>query len=420
MKLMSQIMSPKNSDIRNRILFTLAALFIFKLGTTIKVPGALDSTSSLGFLDLLNIMGGDALKQSSIFATGVFPYINASIIISLLIQFDIIPKLKELSEQGNTGRQGINQITRYVGIGISFIMGYFYSFMILGSGKTAMEYLTVSVILTAGTSFLLWLGDQITLKGIGNGLSMIIMAGIISTMPGMFIEAFRSLVNFDTTQTIFMGAIWFVLFVSAYLAVLVGIVFINESERRLPIQYSNSTSASYGAKQTYMPFKLNSAGVMPVIYASALMSLPSVLAKFINNANFTIFVQKYLNYSSAVGLMIYVVAILFFTYFQTFSQLKPKDLADRLKKEGGYIPGIRPGVETVKYVKKVLVRLTSLGAVFLLVIVLLPIVLSSYTSLPTTVTIGGTGLLIGVGVALETYKQIESRLMARNYKGGRK
>ena len=418
-KTMKELASPINKDLRKRIYFTMGALIIFILGISTRVPGTKDLTSNLGFLELINTMGGGALKNFSIFALGVMPYITASIIMQLL-QMDIIPYFSELSKQGPTGRQKINQITRYMGIAFAFIEGYAFAFAFVGKTGSPMDYMYISTILTAGTAFLLWLGDQITQKGIGNGISLIIMAGIIATLPQMFIDAFNGLISFDgTTQVIAMGIIKFILFVIIYLAIVIGVIFVQESERRIPIQYSNKSTRAYGsAAQSFMPIKINSAGVIPVIFASSLLSIPSIIAQVIKKDAFTLFVQKYLTYTTPVGFAIYVVFIFFFAYFYTFIQLKPEEFAKNLQENGGYIPGIRPGEETKNYISKILSRLTVLGAVFLVVIAGLPILFSKFTSLPTSVSIGGTGLLIVVGVALETYKQLEGSILTRSYKRG--
>lgn len=418
-KNLKQIFSPRNKDIRNKILFTLLILFVYKIGTAVRVPGTENITQDLGFLELLNVMGGGSLRNFSIFALGVTPYISASIIIQLL-QMDIIPYFSNLAKEGHTGRVKLNKITRYLGIALAFLQGLVMSFSFLGQGATAIEYLRVSLILTAGTCFLLWLGDQITQKGVGNGISMLIMAGILISTPAMMTDAFGSFVVSGTTQEVALGVTKFILFLLIYVAIIIGVVFIEKSERRIPVQYSNRTSTAYGAKQTYIPFKLNSAGVMPVIFASSLISIPSLLASFIKKDSFSLFVNSYINYNTITGFILYILLIILFTYLYTFmaSGLRPKELAENLNKNGGYIPGVRPGNETKNYVSTVLSRTTFLGALFLIIIAGLPIVFSNVSSLPTSVTVGGTGLLIVVGVALETYNQIESSLSARQYERG--
>ena len=409
-----QIFSSRNKDLRKRILFTLLVLFIFKLGTSITVPGTEALTKDLGFLDLWSAMSGGALESFSIFALGVGPYINASIITQLL-QMDIVPYFSDLKNQGAVGRRKINEITRYLGIAIAFIQGYVFSFAIYGQTGGALEYLRIAVILTAGTAFLLWLGDQVTQKGVGNGVSLIIMAGIVSNLPNMFISAFNSFVDFATWQKGVLGLLLFLLFVLIYIVIIVGVIFIDKAERRLPIQYSNRTTSAYGAEQTYIPIRLNSAGVIPVIFASVLISIPSTLTNFIKVEGFKTFVSNYLVYTKPVGFIIYVILIFAFAYFYTFMQINPKELSNNLKNNGGYMPGIKPGKTTETYISKVLSKLTVVGALFLVVLASLPIICSLIPNMPANVTVGGTGLLIVVGVALETYNQIENQLVSRNY-----
>ena len=417
-KTMKELFTSGNKDLRHRIYFTLMCLTVFILGISIRVPGTEDLTKNLGFLELINTIGGGALKNFSIFALGVMPYITASIITQLL-QMDIFPYFTELSKQGHTGRQKINQITRYMGIAFAFVEGYAFAFAFLGKTSNPMQYMYIATVLTAGTSFLLWMGDQMSQKGIGNGLSLIIMAGIIATLPQMFITAFTSLVTFEgTAQVITLGVIKFILFAIVYFVIVIGMIFVQESERRIPIQYANKSTSAYGASQSFMPIKINSAGVIPVIFASSLLSIPGIIAQVVKNDTFTLIVQKYLTYTTPVGFALYVIFIFFFAYFYTFIQLKPEEFSKNLQDNGGYIPGIRPGEETKKYISKILTRLTVLGATFLVIIAGLPIIFAKLTSLPTTVSIGGTGLLIVVGVALETYKQLEGSILTRSYKRG--
>lgn len=411
--MLKQIFAPTNKDLRNRVFFTLGALLIFIIGTGITVPGTTNITKNLGFLELINAMGGGSLKRFSIFALGVSPYITASIIVQLL-EMDIIPYFTELSKEGPVGRRKLNQITRYMGIVFAFIEGYAFSFAFLGAGNS-FDYLYVATIMTAGTAFCLWLGDQITQKGIGNGVSLMIMAGIIATLPTMFQIAFTSLVV-GTGSALALGILKFVIFVIIYFAIIIGVIYVQESERRIPLQYANKTTGSYGSEQSFLPIKLNTASVIPVIFASSLLAIPATIANFVNNEGFKTFVETYLDYSKPVGFVIYIVLIFFFGYFYTFLQLKPEDVADNLKKNGGYIPGIRPGGETEEYVRHTLSRVTIVGTVLLIILAILPIIFTSLTKLPSSVSIGGTGLLIVVGVALETYKQLEGSLATRTYK----
>ena len=411
--MLKQIFAPTNKDLRNRLFFTLGALLVFIIGTGITVPGTTNITKNLGFLELINAMGGGSLKRFSIFALGVSPYITASIIIQLL-EMDIIPYFTELSKEGPVGRRKLNQITRYIGIVFAFIEGYAFSFAFLGGGN-AFDYLYVAVIMTAGTAFCLWLGDQITQKGIGNGISLMIMAGIIATLPTMFQTAFTSLVVGEGSE-LALGIGKFALFVIIYFAIIIGVIYVQESERRIPLQYANKTTGSYGSEQSFLPIKLNTASVIPVIFASSLLAIPASISNFVNNEGFKTFVENYLDYSKPVGFVIYIVLIFFFGYFYTFLQLKPEDVADNLKNNGGYIPGVRPGGETEEYVRYTLSRVTIVGTLLLIVLAILPILFTTFTKLPSSVSIGGTGLLIVVGVALETYKQLEGSLATRTYK----
>ena len=415
-KNLRQIWNPKNKDIKKRIGYTLFALLIFAVGNTITVPGMKAVVQDLGFLEYLNAISGGGLKRFTIFGLGVMPYISASIVVSIL-QMDMIPYFSDLKNDGAKGRQKLNQITRYLGIIIAFFQGFAMVYAFGGKNLSAMEIMKSSIVMTAGTSFLLWLGDRITQKGLGNGISLIIMAGIISTVPKMFIDAFTSLVT--DNSSLLIGIVSYAVFVIIYLLLVVAIVFVEESERRIPIQYSNQTTSAYGAKQTYIPFKLNSAGVMPVILASAVISVPAFLASIMKKEGFTLFVEKYLTYTTPVGFIVYILLIFVFGFFYTILQANPVELAKNLNKIGGYIPGIRPGKETTTYIKTVLKRLTLVGTLFLAILAGLPIIFSAISNLPSSVSIGGTGMLIVIGVALETYRQLESSLVNRNYKGGK-
>lgn len=412
-----QIFNPRNRDILKRLLFTLACLAVFVLGKAIVVPG-IDQYSlgvnQLGFLELINVMGGGALSQFSIFALGVMPYISASIIIQILAM-DIIPYLSELRKQGGTGRNQLNKITRISGIALAFIQGYIYSFTFLGNnGVLNIDYLQYALVLTAGTCLLLWIGDQITAKGIGNGISLIIMAGIISSLPTMFATAFNQLVDGSLT-----GILFFILYVIFYILIVLGVVYVESAERRINVQYANKSNSTFGGRQNYIPFKLNSAGVMPVILASALISIPSFLTSIINNAGYNNFVTSYLSMDKPFGFVLYIILIFVFAYVYTFMQIKPSEMSENLNKNGGFIPGVRPS-ETTEYINKVLTRITTVGALFLAILAAIPVVFGTISGLPANVTIGGTGLLIVVGVALETYKQLESQLQSRSYRRGRR
>ena len=414
---LKQLFSPSNKDLRKRIYFTLMCLGLFCLGTTITIPWASALYQELGFLEIFNLMSGGGLRSFSIFALGVSPYITASIITQLL-QMDIIPYFKELKEEGYTGRQKINRITRYLGIIFAFIQGYILTIVYM-KGMSSLDILKTTVVMTAGTCFLLWLGDQVTTKGIGNGISLLIMAGIIQSMPSMFVTTFQSLVTSGTYSTV-LGSILFALFVIVYIFIILGVVFIQLAERRVPIQYSNRTNSAYGAQTSYLPIKLNAAGVMPVIFASTLITIPTTIVNLIGNESAINFVNNYIVYTSPTGFLLYVVLILFFGYFYTFMEMNPEEMSKNLNKNGGYIPGVRPGADTTDYISKVIGRLTIVGSIFLVIIAGLPIIFSKFSGLPSSVTIGGTGLLIVVGVAIETYKQLESSLVSRSYREGRR
>ncbi len=413
---LKQIFNPKNKDIRKKIYFTLFALFIFKLGTAIVIPGinkAQLGLSTLKYFQLLNVMGGGALEQFSIFALGVSPYITASFIIQLL-QMDIIPYLADLAKEGHTGQVKLNKITRYLGIAMAFIQGYMFSFAIIQGGSFE-QYLKFALVMTAGTSLLLWLGDQMTQKGIGNGISMIIMAGILMTLPNTFVQAYQIFMEGATVA----GIIKFVVYILLYIFIVLAVVFEENAERRVPIQYANKSTA-VGGKQSYIPFRLNSAGVIPVIFASALLQMPAFIAQFFKVEKITTFTEKWLSTTSPTGFILYILLIFGFSYFYTYAQLKPKDMAENLQKNGGYIPGVRPGEATITYIKNVINHITFVGAALLALLAALPTIFVWITGLSSSIALGGTGLLIVVGVALETYKQLESLILSRNYTKGRR
>ena len=416
-RVISQIFNKSNKDLRKRIVFTLACLGIFCLGTTITIPWAKEIYSDLGFLEIFNLMSGGGLRTFSIFALGVSPYITAQIITQLL-QMDILPYFKELKEQGYTGRQKINKITRYLGIIFAFIQAYaIIVFYMKGASSVAM--LKTALVMTAGTAFLLWIGDQITQKGIGNGQSLLIMAGIVQSMPNIFKSAFQSLVT-SGSYTTGVGSVLFGLFVLLYLVIIIGIIWITLAERRIPIQYANRTASAYGAKQSFLPIKINSAGVMPVIFASILTTIPATVVQLIGKKSAINFVKKYIVYTTPVGFALYIALIIFFGYFYTFLSMNPEEMSKDLNERGGYIPGVRPGKDTSDYISNSLGKLTLVGSLFLVVLAGLPVIVSNFTKLPSSVTIGGTGILIVVGVAIETYKQIESSLISRSYSERRK
>lgn len=409
----TKIFSKSNKDLRKRIYFTLFCLGFFALGLNITIPwaGASIAYEELGFLEIFNLMSGGGLQSFSIFGLGVSPYITASIITQLL-QMDIIPYFKDLKEQGYVGRQKINKITRYLGIIIAFIQAYAIS-VFYASTNDVMDILKISLVMTAGTAFLLWLGDQITQKGIGNGQSLLIMAGILISMPNVFTSVYNAFINGN--MEIGLGITLFLVYIICYILIIVGIIWVQLAERRIPIQYSNRTTSAYGAQQSFLPIKINSAGVIPVIFALVITTIPGTIVTLIGNESAVNFVNNYIIYTSPTGFLLYIVLIFAFSYFYTFLTMNPEEMSKNLNKNGGYIPGVRPGADTSGYISKTLSRLTLVGAVFLVILAGLPIMISTFTSLPQSVSLGGTGILIVVGVVIETYKQIESSLTARNY-----
>ena len=413
----SQIFNKANKDLRKRIYITLFCLGLFALGSSVTIPWATQIYQDLGFLEIFNIMSGGGLRSFSIFALGVSPYITASIITQLL-QMDIVPYFKDLKDQGYTGRQKINKINRYMGIIIGFFQAYVLCIAYMGSASVFVQ-LKTALVMTAGTAFCLWMGDQITNKGIGNGQSMLIMAGIILSMPSIFTGAYYGFITSGTYEPA-LGIFFFSLFILVYILIIVGIIWIQLAERRIPIQYANKSTSAYGAQNSFLPIKLNSAGVMHVIFASILTTIPATIVALTKNQNAIDFVNKYIVYNSPTGFILYIILILFFGYFYTFMVMNPDEMSKNLNERGGYIPGIRPGEDTSKYISNSMGKLTLVGSIFLVILAAIPIIFSLIFGLSSQVTIGGTGMLIVVGVAIETYKQMESSLVSRSYTAKRK
>ncbi len=407
----TKIFSKSNKDLRKRIYFTIFCLGFFALGINITIPWANTIYEELGFLEIFNLMSGGGLQSFSIFGLGVSPYITASIITQLL-QMDIIPYFKELKEQGYVGRQKINKITRYLGIIIAFIQAYAISVFYL-DGASVMDMLKTSLVMTAGTAFLLWMGDQITKKGIGNGQSILIMAGILISMPNVFTTVYDAFIHggFETG----LGITLFILYILCFILIIVGITWVQLAERRIPIQYSNRTTSAYGGQQSFLPVKINSAGVIPVIFASVITTIPGTIVTLTGNEDAINFVNNYIMYTSPTGFLLYIILIFAFAYFYTFLIMNPEEMSKNLNKNGGYIPGVRPGADTSKYISNVLSKTTLVGAIFLVILSGLPVLISNLTGLPYSVSLGGTGILIVVGVVIEAYRQIESSLTARSY-----
>ena len=411
-----KILSKDAKDLRHRILFTLFCLGIYCLGTGITIVWATPWLGTLygelDFLGVFNLMSGGGFERFSIFGLGVTPYINASIVTQILTM-DIIPYFKELKEQGYVGMQKINRITRYLGILLAFVQAYVLTVFLLGVTDVAM-ILKITLVMTAGTSFLLWLGDRITMKGIGNGQSLLIMASIVLSLPAVFTGAYELFIG-ESTYTTWVGVLFFIFYLFMYLLVIVGVVWITLAERKIPIQYANKTVSAYGAKESYLPLRINYAGVMPVIFASMLLTIPSIIVNIIGNQSAIDFVNNYIMYTSWTGFILYIALIIFFSYFYTFMAMNPEEMSKNLNKSGAYIPGVRPGAETTKYISTVVSRLTLVGSLFIAILAGLPILVSNITGLDQSIAIGGTGILIVVGVAIETYKQIQSGLVSRRF-----
>lgn len=416
----------KNKDIRNRILFTLFAFLVYRLGSAITVPDVNTTDLVAGLEDnslfaMLNLLGGGGLEQFSIFALGVTPYITASIIIQLL-SMDVIPPLSELAKSGAKGRKQLDKYTRYLAVIFGFVQSFslVYGFSstytgLIEGGATMSKILYIATIFTAGTMFLVWIGDQISIKGIGNGISMVIMAGIVGRLPRQFSSAWTSLIGEDPTG---QGIGLFIGYIVVYLIIIVFVTLINTAERRIPIQYtSSSISLSKQSKSNYLPLKLNSASVIPVIFASSLMMAPLQIASFFASNKVTSVMTDWLGMRTWYSLVIYVLLILFFTFFYTKMQVNPEKIAENLGKSGAYIPSVRPGKETENYVNRVLSRLTTLGSVALALVAVLPHLMPLiWSEMNTSMALGGTGMIIVVGVAIETVRQIQGLITQKSYK----
>lgn len=416
-------------DIRRKIIFTLLMLIVFRIGTFIPVPGVnadlLKDQDALNVFGLLNTFGGGALLNFSILAMGIMPYITASIIIQLL-QMDVVPKFTEWSKQGEVGRRKLAQFTRYFTIVLGFIqaLGMSYGFNNLANGQLIENpgigtYLLIATVLTAGTAFLLWLGEQITDKGVGNGISIIIFAGIVAGIPSTVNQIYAQ--QFENAgEDLFLRIITVLLILLAVVAIVVGTIFIQQALRKIPIQYAKRMVAGknpVGGQSTHLPLKVNSAGVIPVIFAVSFIVTPRTIASFFEQNDVTLWIMKVFDYSHPIGMVLYSALIIAFTYFYAFIQVNPEQVSENLKKQGGYIPGIRPGKNTQEYLTRVLYRLTFVGALFLTAIAILPVFFINIAGLPQSAQIGGTSLLIVVGVALDTMKQLEAQLVKRHYKG---
>ena len=426
-------------EMRKKLLFTLLILVIFRLGSNIPVPGvnkllltSMFNANEAGLLGLFDMFSGGSFSNFTIFALGVGPYITSSIIIQLLTV--AIPALEELAKQGEEGKRKINRITRYTAIGLALIQAIGYTFglfrnVLIEDFATIFGKIVIVLILVAGSCILMWLGEKINDKGIGNGVSLIIFAGIVSRIPTAITNTFKALsaggwsflgqTAEDGTKTV--GILSVILFVIFALVVIVGIILVTEGTRKIPVQYAKRVVGRkmYGGQSTHIPMKVNQAGVMPVIFASSILQLPATIAYMAPTSGFANFVGKYLTMNGNPGFWIYfvleIIFIIGFTYFYGAISVNPVEIAENMKNNGGFIPGIRPGKPTVEAFTKVMNRLTIVSAIFLAIVASLPTLLQHWTAL--SIGFGGTSLIIAVGVALDTVRAIETQLQMRNYQG---
>ena len=442
----------KNKDVMKKIGFTLLAYLVFKILTYVTMPlidsNALSSSfDNTGFLGIVNSISGNALKHYSIIALGITPYITASIITQIL-QMDIIPALKEWGEQGDAGKKKIQRLNRYLAMGLAFVQALamtfafhsqqtdifkpFVSDWALANGRNLwfIVYFYIAVVLTAGTAFMIWLADQITLKGFGNGSSMLIVGGIILSLPGSIVSLVQYYIadpsgalgtNIYANQGTWSGYLLFAVVIIMYITVIIGVTYIQVAVRKIPIQYANRPASSkfQGKSDSNIPIKVNTSGVIPVVFASIILSLPSTIFKYVSMGDTAKnWITQVLTYSQPIGFVIYVILIFTFTFFYSFIIVKPEQIAERLHKQNSYIPGVRPGEETETYITRTLFRVTVIGALFLIVIASLPIVTSMALGLSQSfIRIGGTSLLIIVGVSIETAKQIQTDTQEKTYAG---
>lgn len=431
------------------ILITFGLLIIFRLGAFITLPfinhdiigssaGQNSAIIDFGFLDVFT---GGALSSYSILCLGISPYITASIVTQLL-QMDIVPRFKELAEEGEEGKQKLNQYTRYIALGLAFVQALTLSIGIqvnhYGSLFVANDFVDnylglvcifAALVATAGTAFCLWLSELITSKGFGNGSSMLIVAGILATFPQMFVELWTQLVASEETKNIFV----FILVIVMLIAVIVFIVFMEDAQRKIPVQYANRPAAASfsGRSDSNIPIKLNSASVIPVIFASTLMSLPAIVIQVLNlhtDHGAGYWLNQIFNTTSvdaatgnvtinSIGFALYILLIVIFSFFYSFLQLSPDKMSENLQKQNAYIPGVRPGEETTGYISRVLFKITVVGATYLSIVAILPIVMTVLFDLPGSAQIGGTSLIIVVGVAIESWKQLKQANQEKQYRG---
>lgn len=418
----------KVDDLRRRILFTLFILLVYRVGSFVPAPNIDKSrfedinAQGADLFGLLNTFSGGALFQFSIFALGIMPYITASIIVQLL-SMDVIPKFAEWAKEGENGKRKLAQITRYGTVVLGLIQAFATSIGFNNTYQMVINpsfgtYAMIAIVLTAGTAFLMWLGEQITERGIGNGISIIIFAGIVASIP-THIRTIYATEFVDNPDQLFIGILKVIAIAVAIVAIIVGVIFVQQGIRKIPVQYAKRVVGRkmYGGQSTHIPLKVNGAGVIPVIFAVSLLFFPITIAQFWADKAWANWIINNMYYDQPLGMVLYVILIIAFTFFYTFVQINPVQMADQMKKNGGYIPGIRPGKPTSSYITRVMSRITLSGALFLAIISVLPVIFGAIAGLPRSVQLGGTSLLIVIGVALDTMKQIESQLIKRHYKG---
>ena len=408
-------------DLRRRMLYTAALLVVFRLGSYVPVPGVdakvlaeqlgTAGGNPFGFLDLF---AGGALTRFSVFAMGVNPYITSSIIIQLLTI--VIPAWEEMSKEGPEGRKKLQQYTRYGTVLLALIQGFAITMTARAYGVVidpgVFNTLLIIITLTAGSTFLMWLGDKISEKGIGNGISLLIFTGIVAGLPGQAWSVGRAV------STGMVNPLSLVAFLALAVVVVAGVIMVQQGQRRIPVQYAKRVVGRrmYGGQSTHIPMQVNQAGVIPVIFASSVLSFPLTLAQFI--PSIAAGINRWVGYGSVGYNVLYVLLVVFFTYFYTAVTFNPVEVADNMKKHGGFIPGLRPGRPTAQYLDRVLTRITLAGAIFLAIIAVLPYIMASVTRMPSNIiSFGGTSILIMVGVVLDTMKQIEAQLLMRHYEG---
>ena len=419
----------KKGELRRKVVFTLGILFVFRLGAGIVIPyidtsAITSAATSSGIFGIMNMLGGGTLEKFSLFSLGVSPYITSSIIIELL-SMDVVPALTQWNKEGNTGKKKKDKVTRVLTLALAIIQGgsltyaFDKGYSILAS-SSIWTYVYVVIVMAAGSMFTMWLGDQITIKGVGNGTSLLIFTGIVANLPNSFISSFKSMVTFGSTYKTATSLAWYILFVLVYLAIVVFVVFEEGAIRKIPIIYATNTQTVMHTKEsTNLPIKINSSSVIPVIFAASVLAAPRTIISFMKSTSTTQMIDNILNYQKPIGFVLYIVMIILFTFFYSNLQIDAKKISEDLKKSGGAIPGVRTGDDTKKYIGTVLNRVTVVGSLFLAIFASIPIIAPEIWKMTSNnaLSLGGTGLIIVTGVALETVRAIKSMLTRREYHG---